>query len=141
MKVTDEMRKLRDDGASYRAIAQHVGKSYTAVQEAFADDAKPAKAAAAKPQAQQKTGALTMAKILAQFNTTDKIIDVINSLPADEFKRAAELVHAAGITSTAWDKAKKHDKIKACQVRLPDGSYVYGKRKDADALRKQLMEV
>jgi len=85
-------------------------------------------------------GTLTAAAILARFNVIDRVMAKINSLPDDEFRRDNDMIALAGLTKSAWEKARKSAKVKACQVRLPDASSVYGKAKDAAVLRRRLLE-
>jgi len=142
MQATKEMQRMRSEGMTYRQIAGTLGINCSTVSRAFGGRSDtPTKGEAVKAPTKPKTGVLTTDSIVSQFNTTEKILGALNDLPADEFKRDSDMILLAGITKAAWDKAKRGEKVKAAQVRLPDGSFVWGKPKDAAILRRKLMEV
>jgi uncharacterized protein (DUF433 family) len=139
MQVTKDMQAMRASGKTYQQIADHYGVDSTTVSRAFNGRKDRPDSLTAKPK--QKGGVLTIDTIISQFNTAEKVMAAIEALPADEFKRDSDIIVIAGITRAGWDKAKRNDKVKACAVRLPDGSFVWGKKHDAAKLRSKLMEV
>jgi len=126
---------VAEAGGNMSAAARKLGVARSTVQRAMGRRAVSTR----EPGRAKRAGALTMGDILEEFNIADKLMKFIGALEDDEFKRESDMAQAAP-SRTAWEKAKKKDSVKACQVKLPDGTSVWGKPKDAEVLRRKLLE-
>lgn len=83
---------------------------------------------------------LTMDKILQQHHPVEKFMSVMATLPEGEFHTDIEMQHLCDLSKQAWSRLKRNERARPYKVRLPDSTYVWGRKDDAEELRKKLME-
>ena len=133
MQLTAEMKKMRESGMSYEKIASKMGVSKSTIQEAFGVRKRGRKQ-------EPKAASLTLDALLGKYSPVERILRAIEALPDGEYKADDDMRELAGLTRSTWDRSKTCEKVKKSRVRVPDGSYVWGKAKDAAVLRRKLLE-
>lgn len=86
------------------------------------------------------TGGLTLNVLLKRYTPTQQVIAAIEALP-DEYIMETDLRgQCPEISMAGWDRMRRNEKLQGYRLRLPDGAYVWGRKRDIDLLKKRLME-
>jgi len=85
--------------------------------------------------------ALTIDKLLKKHHPVERFLATLEQLPRGEFKADTEMQNLCEMSNQAWARLKRNERSQAYKVRLPDGTYVWGRKQDAALLRQKLVEV
>ena len=139
MQLTPAMRKMRDDGASYDAIAEKVGAARSTVRAAFANegavDAIPIK----KTSPAIRTVSLDSA--IARVDSVGVVISTIGGIERGQFAIDDDLRICTGLSRDRWRTVRGSARLNEYWHTMQDKTMLWGHKGDITKLAEREKEL
>jgi len=136
MQLTDEMTKMRKDGASFAEIAKRVGVAKSTVQKAFSHNCK-------SPSQDSKSDGdtLAVADVLAGYDAVGKVLALVKEIPAGRLRKDDSLKTEIGVGSERWRAIRGSMRVSGYVYQLPNKEYVWGSKSTIAGIPARLREL
>lgn len=144
MRLTDEMRAMRESGASYEKIAQRVGVAKSTVQGAFGVRKRRGKAPTAdsSPSPNQALrDTLSLSDVLAGYDSVGKVLELVREIPTGRLRKDESLRAELGIGEKKWSAVRNSIRVSGYVYQLPNKEYVWGSKATIAGIPAKLREL